>query len=49
MAHCTRCGRELMEGCAFCGSCGVHVGVQLVANTEYRIPWIGDIVARQVH
>ncbi len=31
MAHCTKCGRELIEGGAFCGSCGASTGVQLVA------------------
>ncbi len=31
MPHCTACGRELMEGSAFCGSCGASAGVQLVA------------------
>ena len=31
MAHCTKCGGELMEGSAFCGSCGAPAGTQLVA------------------
>lgn len=31
MAHCTKCGGELAEGSAFCGSCGAPASIQLVA------------------
>lgn len=31
MSHCTKCGGELVDGSAFCGSCGAPAGFQLVA------------------
>ena len=31
MAHCAKCGGELLEGSAFCGACGAPAGIPIVA------------------
>ncbi|MBR3226544.1 MAG: zinc ribbon domain-containing protein [Atopobiaceae bacterium] len=48
--YCTKCGHKIMEGAAFCPSCGTPVASNTEATYEYEytyvdnpLPWVAKL------